>query len=311
MRTHLLLAAGVAVLGAAYVAAQGEGRFAVRSELVVLHAAVTDEGGRFVGGLPPDAFRVLDEGRPQVVSIFADEEAPATVGLLIDVSGSMLKNRDRMIAAITTFAEASHPDDEFLPVVFNERVTAALPSERRFTDDPSELRDALTGRLDARGRTAFHDALAEALDGIGHGRHERRVLIVLSDGGDNASRLTFDQVLRKVQASDVVIYTIALLDPLSHDGNPKALRRLAEATGGLAFHPRRASAVGDVFASIAADIRSRYTLAYVPTDVGTDARFRRIRVTAHAPGRSRLEVRTRTGYMTGAPSVGNRFEAPR
>src|SRR6185295_19418028 len=114
------------------------------------------------------------------VSFFAEQDAPATIGLLIDASGSMLPNRDRIIAGITSLAEASNPDDEFLPLFFNERVRPVL-SRPGFSRDPLELRNALTNNLVVEGKTAFHDALAQAIDGVSTGSHERRVLIVLSD----------------------------------------------------------------------------------------------------------------------------------
>jgi Ca-activated chloride channel family protein len=300
MRKLLLFTVAIITYVAAYAAAQSH--FSARSDLVVLNVAVTNGKGGFVSGLTADAFRVLEEGQPQKVSFFAEQDAPATIGLLIDASGSMRENRDRVVAGVTEFAKASHPDDEFLPLVFNEQVATVLTSNDRFTSNPTELRDALTQSLNARGRTAFHDALAEAVDGVGHGRHERKVLIVVSDGGDNASRLTFNEALERVLASNVVIYSIAIVDPLALDRNPKALRRLADGTGGLAFQPANVSVVGRVFQSIAHDIRSRYTLAYAPPEAAADGGLRRVRVSVEAPGHSSLKVRTRTGYLTGLSS---------
>jgi Ca-activated chloride channel family protein len=303
MRRLILVIAALAMVGVSAITAQDKQdtqdapHFSARSDLVVLDIAVTDRRGGFVGGLPQKSFHVFEEGRPQDLSFFAEQDAPATIGLLIDSSGSMVENRDKVVAAIETFALASHPEDEFLPMVFNETVAMVLPHERRFTSDSTELRTTLTRSLSAYGRTAFHDAVAAALEGLSHGGHERRALIVLSDGGDNASRLRFDDVLQQVQASNVVIYTVALLDPLNRDQNPKALRRLADATGGLSFEPHRASAVGAVLGTIAADIRSRYTLAYAPDDAKGDGRLRRIHVTVQAPTGGKLNVRTRTGYV--------------
>jgi Ca-activated chloride channel homolog len=300
MRTNILIATALSMLGSALVTAQGDARFSVRSELVVLDVAVTNDRGVFVSSLPQDAFRVMEDGRLQSVSFFAEQDAPASIAILIDSSGSMLATRDRIIAGITSLAMSSHADDEFMPLVFNERVTPVLPQDHPFTSDPIELRKALTNNLGVRGRTAFHDALSAALDGLSRGRHERRALIVLSDGGDNASEQTFDEVLEKVQASNVVIYTIALLDPLSLDRNPGALRRLSEVTGGLAFEPKRAAVIDKTFRSIAADIRSRYTLAYEPSGGESEHRVRRVKVRVHAPGKGDMKVRTRTGYVTGS-----------
>lgn len=292
----------VAILTGSLISASAQTHFAARSDLVVLNVAVTNDKGGFVSGLPANAFRVREEGRPQTLSFFAEQDAPATIGVLIDASGSMLENRARVITGITEFAKSSHPDDEFMPLVFNEHVTAVLPTHQRFTSDPAELRDALTGNLSARGRTAFHDALAHAVDAIEHGTHERKVLIVLSDGGDNQSRLTFDEALERVLASNVVIYSIALVDPLALDHNPRALRRLADGTGGLAFEPKKVADIGRVFQSIGRDIRSRYTLAFAPAQSEGAGQLRRIRVTVEAPGHSDLKVRTRTGYVTSPPA---------
>jgi Ca-activated chloride channel homolog len=303
MRRPTLVIAALAIAAISTIIAQDAPHFTAHSDLVVLDIAVTDGRGGFVGGLPQQSFHVVEEGRPQEVSFFAEQDAPATIGLLIDSSGSMVENRNRVIAAIETFALASHPEDEFLPLAFNERVTAVLPPDRLFTSDPGELRTSLTRNLSAYGRTAFHDALAESLARLSRGTHERRALIILSDGGDNASRRGFDEVLQQVQASNVVIYSVALLDPLSRDQNPKALRRLAEATGGLAFEPRRVSAVGAVLGTIAADIRSRYTLAYAPPEGKGDGRLRHIQVSVQGPTGAKLNVRTRTGYIPAAPTT--------
>lgn len=294
MRKILPLATLVVALLTTRITAQTH--FSAHSDLVVLNVAVTDSRGAFVSGLPQEAFKVLDEGQPQKIAFFAEQDAPATIGLLIDASGSMLENRDRVIAGVTEFAKASHPDDEFLPLVFNEQVTSVL-SQGQFTSDPMELRDLLTASLEARGRTAFHDALAEAVEKVGHGRYERKVLIVLSDGGDNASKLSMTEAFDKVLASNVVIYTIALVDPLALDKNPKALRRLADGTGGLAFEPANVSLVSRAFQSIAHDIRSRYTVAYAPPDSAIQGHVRHVRVVIESPGRTGLKIRTRTGYI--------------
>jgi Ca-activated chloride channel homolog len=299
MRATMLTITAAIALGAAVVTAQGDARFSARSELVILDVAVTDDRGGFVHGLPADSFRVIENGRPQMVSFFAEQDAPATIGLLIDSSGSMLVNRDRMISGITSLAEASNPDDEFLPLVFNERVTYVLPPDTTFTSDPRELKEALTSGLAVVGKTAFHDALVEALGGVAKGSHERRVVIVLSDGGDNASQLSFNRVLEKVQASNVVIYTIALIDPLSIGHDPGVLRRLSKITGGLSFEPKRRGQIEDALRAIAADIRSRYTLAFEPADTSSGS-VKHVRVVVEAPGRKDVKVRTRTGYVAGS-----------
>jgi VWFA-related protein len=310
--TIIAIIAVVILAGGSVTRAAAQTHFSAQSDLVVLNVAVTNDRGGFVSGLPADAFHVRDEGRPQPVSFFTEQDAPATIGLLLDASGSMLENRDRVIAGITEFAKDSHPDDEFVPLVFNEHVTSVLGGPKRFTSDPVELRDSLTKNLTARGRTAFHDALAHAVDAVGHGRHDRTVIVVLSDGGDNESRLTFDEVFERVLSSNVVIYSIALVDPLALDHNPRALRRLADDTGGLAYQPRKVADIGRALHSIARDIRSRYTLAYAPAQSNAAGKLRRIRVTVDTPGHSGLKVRTRTGYVTTPSSrVSNDCEVAR
>jgi Ca-activated chloride channel family protein len=298
MRATMLHVTALIALGAAVLTAQSDARFSARSELVILDVAVTDDRGGFVSGLSAEAFRVLEEGQPQKVAFFAEQDTPATIGLLVDASGSMLVSRDRIIAGITSLAEASNPDDEFLPLLFNERVMPVVTSRSGFTSDPAELRDALTNNVIGFGKTAFHDALANAIDRVSKGSHERRLLIVLSDGGDNASQTTLDEVVRKVQSSNVVIYTIALIDRLSPGYDPGALRRLAKVTGGLAFEPKGRETVGNAFRSITADIRSRYTLAYEPTDTSSGS-VKRVRVLVEAPRGKDVKVRTRTGYVAG------------
>ena len=302
MRATMLYVTALIALGVAVLTAQDDARFSARSELVILDVAVTDNRGGFVSGLPADAFHVVEEGKAQKVAFFAEQDAPATIGLLIDASGSMLVNRDRIIAGITSLAEASNLEDEFLPLMFNERVMPVVASRSGFTSDPAGLRDALTNNIIAFGKTAFHDAVANAIDRLGKGTHERRLLIVMTDGGDNASQLTFDDLLMKVQASNVVIYTIALIDRLSPGYDPGALRRLAKVTGGLAFEPMRKEMVGDAFRSIAADIRSRYTLAYEPADTSSGG-VKHVRVLVEAPHGKDVKVRTRTGYVAGTSSL--------
>jgi len=300
MRATMLSLTALIALGAAAITAQrDDARFTARSELVLLDVAVTNDRGGFVSGLPAESFRVLEDGRPQNIAFFAEQDAPATIGLLIDSSGSMLVNRDRMIAGITSLAEASNPEDEFLPLVFNERVTRVLDTHAEFTSDPMELREALTNSLTVLGKTAFYDALSEALDGVEKGSHSRRVVIVLSDGGDNASRITFDELLKKVQASNVVIYTIALIDPIELGHNAGALRQLSKVTGGLAFEPKTKAVIGKAFHAIAADIRSRYTLAYEPEDTSS-GKVKGVRVLVATPDHKDVKVRTRTGYVAGS-----------
>jgi Ca-activated chloride channel homolog len=209
--------------------------FSSRAELVVAHVTVKDRQGAYVRALPEEAFRIFEDGTPQRIEFFTGEDAPVTVGFLVDSSGSMREGRQRVVAAATAFAEASNRQDELFALAFNEHVRPALPSSAPFTSDATVFRAALAGAVGAQGRTAMYDAISNGLSYIDMGHHPRRVLVVVGDGGDNASTTTFDQVLKQAQASNAAIYTVGIIDPLERDANPRLLKRLALATGGESF----------------------------------------------------------------------------
>ena len=274
--------------------------FSVDSELVVLQVTVTDRHGAHVGGLTQDAFAVIEDGVPQSVRFFADADMPVTVGLLVDSSGSMFANRRLVIAGAASFADASHPRDEIFALAFNEQVRPALPAADPFTSDSAVLRAALERAIAARGRTALYDAIVAGVDYLGRGTRQRKVLVVLSDGADNASRTAREAALRKAQASNAAIYTIALVDPAARDANPRLLRDLARESGGESFQPDDPVDIAKAFDRIARDIRHTYTLGYIPSNTAHDGAFRRVRVVVTAPPGRPLVVRTRTGYVAGS-----------
>jgi Ca-activated chloride channel homolog len=278
--------------------------FSSRAELVVAHVTVKDRDGAYVTGLPQEAFRVSEDGAAQRIEFFTREESPVTVGFLVDSSGSMREGRQRVIAAATAFAEASNSHDELFALAFNEHVRAALSPSMPFTSDAGVFRVALAGAMGAQGRTAMYDAISNGLSYIARGNHPRRVLVVVGDGGDNASTTTFDQALKAAQASNAAIYTVGIIDPLEREANPRLLKRLAEATGGESFFPRDVNDVDDVLQQIADDIRYSYTVGYVSSNSARDGQFRRIRVVVTDPARRSLRVRTRDGYRAGGPSQG-------
>jgi Ca-activated chloride channel homolog len=278
--------------------------FSSAAELVVVHVTVTDRRGAYVTGLSRDAFRIVEDGTPQSIDLFTGEDSPVTVGLLVDSSGSMRQGREPVIAAATAFAEGSHRNDEIFGLAFNEFVRAALPPSTPFTNDPSVFRVALTAAMGAQGRTAMYDAIRNGLTYVAKGSHPRRVLVLVGDGGDNASTATFDQVLKEAQASNAAIYTVGVVDPLEREADPGVLRRLAQATGGASYFPRHVNEVEGVLEEIARDIRHSYTLGYVSSNAARDGGFRRIRVTVTDPIRRSLVVRARDGYRAGGPSQG-------
>ena len=269
--------------------------FKSSTDLAVVHVSVVDKHAGFVSGLPRDAFAVYEDGRPQPIAFFENEDTPVSVGLVIDSSQSMLTRRDGVIAAAMAFAESSHPDDEMFTLNFNERVWPGLPEGQAFTSDHAQLHDALN-RSTARGQTALFDAIHTGLTHLDGGAKTRKVLIVVSDGGDNASRMRYEDVLDEALRRDVVIYTVGIYDGYDRDAKPEVLRALAATTGGEACFPKRLDEVAPALERIARDIRSSYTIGYVPPD-GGKAGQRRIRVDVQPSGGRRLAVRTRSAYV--------------
>jgi Ca-activated chloride channel homolog len=263
------------------------------SELVVLTVTVMEGKSRYVAGLPREAFAIFEDGRPQPLAFFESADTPATIGLVIDNSTSMHRRREAVIAAGASFAASSHPDDEMFTVNFNEHVWRGLPEGQLFTSDRQELERALLA-MTTRGQTAFFDGLHAALGHLEKGHKQRKVLVVVSDGGDNASRSTFDSVLQTALRMDAVIYTVSITDEYDRDAKPDVLRKIAAATGGEAYFLNDIAGVAPTFERIARDIRSGYTLGYTP-EPGTG--YRAIKVRVQPPDKRRLAVRCRSGYQ--------------
>jgi VWFA-related protein len=282
-------------------ARQDQPIFKAQSELVVLHVSVRDRRGRYITGLDRDAFTVIDDGKPQTLSMFSADDVPASVGLLIDNSNSMRPNRDRVIVSAVEFVKHSHAQDEIFVLTFNEDVRNAWGPSLTGATDPGRFASAMSGAIVARGMTAIYDAIVAGLQRVAAGSHSRQVVIAVSDGDDNASKASRDEVIEQVHQSDATIYTIALIDPLTREGNPKLLRQLARATGGESYQPRRADDIGEAFDEIARDIRSAYTLAYTPTTTAgksdDERRRRTVRVYVRSKDGRALRVRTRDGYF--------------
>lgn len=268
--------------------------FSAQSELVVLQVMVEEHRGRSIANLTAEAFAVYEDGAPQTLAFFNHQDAPVTVGLLIDSSGSMQGVRDLVATAAGAFASSSNSQDEIFALTFADDVRAALSPSDPFTSDAATLRRDLFDALTARGRTALYDAIARGLEYADAGTHERKVLIAVSDGGDNASTATFDEIVRQAERSNTLIYTVIVRDPLEREANPRRLKRLAEESGGEAFEPRSINEVPTVLEHIARDIRSMYTLGYAPpAEKGPG--LRRVRVRVVAP--ENVHVRTREAYL--------------
>jgi VWFA-related protein len=276
-------------------------RIAVDVNLVVLHPTVRDRKGGFVSGLGEADFKVYEDRVRQSIRLFRHDDLPVTVGLVVDHSGSMRPKLMHVIAATRTFVRSSNPEDQIFVVNFNEKVTLGLPGAIRFTDRPEELVAAILN-APAAGQTALYDAVVEALDRLQAGSRDKKVLIVISDGGDNASAHKLAGVLQVAAMSSAEVYTIGIFDEDDPDRNPDVLRRLARATGGQAFFPDRLDEVVAICERIAHDIRNQYTVGYVPSEPALPGAYRNIRVEAAAAGYGKLNVRTRTGYIAGEPA---------
>lgn len=268
-------------------------------DLVVLQATVRDRKGGFVSGLPSEDFRVYEDGVPQTTGFFSHEDVPVTVGLVVDHSGSMRPKQMEVVAAALAFARSSNPKDEMFVVNFNERAWLGLSAAVPFTGNPALVEGALNRDV-PRGRTALYDAIAMALGHLRQAAFEKRILIVISDGGDNASHHRWPEVRAMAEASNAIIYTIGLFDERDPDWNPNVLKRLAVETGGEVFLPRENTAVVQICEQIAHDIRNQYTIGYVPENRRRDDTYRSIRLAVTTPLHAKLSVRTRAGYIAAA-----------
>jgi Ca-activated chloride channel homolog len=269
-------------------------------DMVVLRATAQDHKNVLVSGLAEEDFQVYEDGVLQPIKHFSHEDIPVTVGLVIDNSGSMKPKRADVITAALAFARSSNPRDEMFVVNFNEKVLFALPENIAFTDQVKQLEVALSRSLPS-GETALYDAVAAALQHLKKGTRDKKVLIVISDGGDNASKHKLNEITALAGQPDVIIYTIGIFDDEDEDRNPGVLHRLAKDTGGEAFLPGSLKEIAPICERIAHDIRNQYTLAYVPLNRQRDGLYRAIQVKASSAGRGRLLVRTRPGYL--APSA--------
>ena len=289
-----------------------EYRISVDVGLVVLPVVVTDGRGKAVSGLGQNSFQVFEDGRPQQITLFEPEDVPVTVGLVIDNSGSMSAKRPEVVAAADEFAKSSNSQDEMFVVNFNQNVSLGLPKGDPFTSDVGKLLAAVS-RNRAYGNTALYDGVAAGLEHMKTGTANRKALIVISDGGDNASRLSFHELLKRAEASNVQIYTLGVFDDMFAGKNSGVLKRLAKVTAGKSYFPESPSQITGICQQIARDLRLEYTIGYHPSSPNSGGSYHAIRVTATAPGNGRLHVSARAGYLmpsepqTAAPTPAKAF----
>ena len=292
-------------------AADGQYKIQSQVSLVVLHVSVLNDRSVFVPGLHEDSFHVQEDKVEQKLSVFKQEDVPVSFGLVVDNSGSMREKRPQVNAAALTFVKTSNPQDEGFVVNFNDDYY--LDTEHDFTSDLAEMKGALE-KIDARGSTALYDAVIGSLDHLKKGTRDKKVLLVVTDGEDNASRHSLENVVEQAQRSDALIYTVGVFsdDDIKHNHRAMkkartALSELATATGGVAFFPESVDDTEAICTQIAHDVRNQYTMAYYPTNAARDGTFRTVAVQVIPPrGAGKLTVRTRTGYYAPrAPASGN------
>ena len=282
-------------------AKQGEdgslAKFTADVRLVVCNATVVDKAGHLITDLPRSAFTVLENGQPQEIRSFKREDVPVSLGLVIDNSGSMRDKRAKVAAASLALVKDSNKDDEVFVVNFNDEAFLDLPHQKDFTNDITELEDALS-RIDSRGGTAMRDAIRMSIDHLKEkGHRSKKVLVVVTDGDDNSSVISLENLVKASQQSEVLIYAVGLLSDEEKRAAARAKRALIDlttSTGGDSFFPKELAEVDRIAHEVAHDIRSQYTIQYAPSNQTMDGTYRKIQIQVNAPGKP--TVRTRSGY---------------
>ena len=270
----------------------------VNTDLITFTVTVTDTYGRYVSGLGKNAFTVLDDKKPQEITFFSDDDSPVSVGVIFDVSGSMSGDKVRRARdALSKFIQTSHDSDEYFLIAFNSRAQLLLDKTR----DGNAVLDKLTF-VQTKSNTALYDACYLGVEKVQRGAHPKRALLLISDGQDNNSRYTFNELRRLLKESDVTLYGIGILSgndagsSLGMEGQG-ILDDLASVSGGKAFFPRSAAEMDDIFEQIALELRHQYSIGYKPTDFANDGHWHRIKVKVTPPrGLPRLFVRSKEGY---------------
>jgi Ca-activated chloride channel family protein len=279
-------------------AGNDSGTFVFHSDVqeVLLHATVIDDKQRMVTSLDQNAFTVFEDGKPQVIKSFRHEDIPISLGIVIDNSGSMREKRAKVAKAAVNLVKASNPQDEVFVVNFSDEYYLDQP----FTNKINLLQNALE-KYETRGGTALYDAVVASADELKkHGKLQKKILFVVTDGEDDASRESLEQAVRRLQEDNgPTVYAIGVLGEERQRRAKRALETMAERTGGIAFFPRSLEEVDSISSAVARDIRNQYTIGYKPTTPKSVGGYRSIRVDAKARGFGKLTVRTRSGYYAG------------
>jgi Ca-activated chloride channel homolog len=268
-------------------------------DLVVVNAAVTDSMNKHVSGLKKEDFHLWEDKIEQQIEYFSMENVPLSVGIIMDVSGSMQNKLAPARAAANTFMRMGDEGDEYFLIEFSD----SPKTVQEFTTDITQLQSRLLFNR-AKGSTALYDALYLALDKVERGSNSRKALLLITDGMDNHSRYSFSEVRNVAREHDVLIYGIGIVDDNDFDGygGKVVLQSLANITGGAAFFPQFVGALENICGQIAVDLKNQYLLGYRPQNLSTDGKWRKIRVRVNSQkGMSALSVRAKSGYY--APTI--------
>jgi len=274
---------------------QKDVKFTADSDLVLLDVSVQNTKGGFASDLKKENFQIFENGRRQIITQFGKGDTPISLGLVLDDSRSMRPKRAEVVNAALAFIDASNPRDEIFVTHFNDRVRHGLPAGMNFSDDPQILRQALW-KNEAEGMTAMYDGILDGLRQLEFGRQDKKSLIIVSDGGDNASAYHFRDVVDAVQRSRAILYTIGVFDEEDPDRNPALLRRLAAVSGGISYVPPL-DQLAAVCRGIAKDIRNRYSIGYVPARTNDKSALRTVKVSITDAGSQKYVVHARTSYV--------------
>jgi Ca-activated chloride channel homolog len=281
--------------------AEGETVLRLRTEVVTLNVTVTDKHENLmVAGLEPQHFEVYEDNVMQKIEFFSNIDAPLSIGIVFDISLSMKGKLDRAREALKAFIETSHRDDDFFLIPFDHRPHVIGES----TDSETAVR--LLSEVDAGGATALYDAAYLGIEEVKRGRHKKQALLIISDGEDNSSHYSYEELRRLLKESDVQVYCIGImsyswrqLDEMSEEGR-MVLNSLAKVTGGKAYFPRLNQELDEAVARISVELRRQYSIGYIPANFSHDGKWRKIKVRVNPPPElPRLKIRTREGYYAG------------
>ena len=276
---------------------QADGKIILDTEVVNVIISVTDPYGRFVTGLGKDHFEVFDDKIKQQIAHFTDEDAPVSLGIVYDVSGSMKERVARSVRALRRFIETSHNDDDFFLIGFNDRA--------KLVQDFTTSGDSILGKLmfvNPHGSTALYDAAYLAVEKVQQGRHSKKALLIISDGQDNNSRYTYKELRNRVKEADVQIYSIGITDPVNDSlaGFGRGiLEEITRMTGGRAFFPNAYNEpeLVEICTRIALELRHQYSVGFYPTDIASEVKWHKVQVKVNPPrGLGRLSLSYRDGY---------------